>query len=136
MGHAWGRAGRGRGGTTCTCTNLRLSSPVPLTGVCQPAGAAGGGTAPVPTRGGGQPRRGLSHERSLVGTDPPLAPGPWPLGRPSCVGVGANNSPCFKVLLNDERDRNETGAQTSKLFVCIARSPVDIVNLEKAHLVG
>ena len=71
-----GRAGRG--GTTCT--NLQLSSPVPLTGVCQPADAAGGGTAPVPTRGGGQPREGLSRERSRVGADPPL-------GRPSCVEI-------------------------------------------------
>ena len=71
-----GRAGRG--GTTCT--NLQLSSPVPLTGVCQPADAAGGGTAPMPTRGGGQPRGGLSRERSRVGADPPL-------GRPSRVEI-------------------------------------------------
>ena len=94
-----GRAGRG--GTTCT--NLQLSSPVPLTGVCQPADAAGGGTAPVPTRGGGQPRGGLSRERSRVGADPPLG------GQASWIQL---HSPYFQVFLNDERDRNETEAQT------------------------
>ena len=110
----WGRAGRG--GTTCT--NLRLSSPVPLTGVCQPADAAGGGTAPVPTGGGGQPRGGLSYEHSRVGVDPPL-------GRPSWHG-NQLHSPCFQVPLNDEQDRNETEAQTLKLFAFIVHSLVDM----------
>ena len=73
---------------------------MPFTGVSQPADAAGGGTALVPIRGGGQPRGGLSRERSRVGTDPPL------VGRPSCVGT---NFPTRRaqVLLNDD----ETGTR-------------------------
>ena len=38
------------------------------------SGAAGGGTAPVPTRGGGQPRGGLSPEHSRW-AEPPLPAG-------------------------------------------------------------
>ena len=104
-----GRAGRG--GTTCT--NLQLSSPVPLTGVCQPADAAGGGTALMPKRGGGQPRGGLSRERSRMGADPPWG------------GQGARGSNFTRRAsryLNDERDRNETEAQTLKLYVFIVHS--------------
>ena len=43
--------------------------------------------------------------------------------------------PCFQVLPNDERDRNETEAQTAKLFVFIVYSPVGVANLRKANLV-
>ena len=108
-----GRAGRG--GTTCT--NLQLSSPVPLTGVCQPADAAGGGTAPVPTRGGGQPRGGLSRERSRVGADPPL-------GRPSFVDpTSLAVLPGFsKRRTRPERDRSTK----LKLHVFIVHSLVDM----------
>ena len=53
---AWGRACRG----SASRTNLRVSSPVPLTGLWQPAGAAGGGTAPMPRAGRRSAARGLS----------------------------------------------------------------------------
>ena len=105
---AWERAGRG--GTTCT--NLRLSSPVPLTGVCQPADAAGGGTAPVPTRGGGQPRGGLSRERSRMGTDPP-----W--------GTQAAWEPTSTAVLpgsSERRTRPERDRSTNCKAICICCS--------------
>ena len=44
--------------------------------------------------------------------------------------------PCFQVLLNDERDQNETEAQPLKLFVFTVHSLVDVVNLRKVHLVS
>ena len=44
---------------------------MPLTGLWQPAGAAGGGTAPMPRTGRWSAARGLSPERSQVGGTAP-----------------------------------------------------------------
>ena len=57
-----------------------------------------------------------------------------PLGAPKLRG-NELPLPCFQVLLDDERDWNETEAQTLKLFVCIVHSLVDVAKLRKVHLV-
>ena len=76
-----------------------------------PAGrCCGGGTAPVPTRGGGQPRGGLSRERSRVGADPPWG------GQAAWIKL---HSQCFPRFFLTE-------AQTLKLYVFIVHSLVDM----------
>ena len=115
----WGRAGRG--GTTCTNLWLSISSPVPLTGVCQPAGAAGGGTAPVPTRGGGQSRGGggLSPERSRW-AEPPLpdarsAPNPKvPIAEHSLLRAGDLRNAFRSINIEDFHDLSFYLAQHRK----------------------
>ena len=64
---AWGRAFRG----SASRTNLRISRPVPLTGLWQPAGATGGGTAPIPRTEQRSAARGLSPEREAGGRNRP-----------------------------------------------------------------
>ena len=69
---AYKQHGRGRAcRESASRTNLWVSSPAPLTGLWQPAGAAGGGTAPMSRTGRRSAARGLSPELSRW-AEPPL----------------------------------------------------------------